>query len=320
MLAFIRSASKAQERSNVLTEIMFTHALKEAQDLDAEYAKTGKLKGPRTFFSPAPSALRVGPLLLPTDVSSTPAVHGVPVSLKDQINVKGVDSTIGYTQDVNSPADEDAVLVQVIRDAGGTPFTKTNVPQTMLSFECGNPLYGASRNPYDPSRTTGGSSGGEAGLLSSDGSPLGIGSDVYVALFPLYYYSPPPARNSQAFSSSAVKQILTFPLFFPCNSGGSLRIPAHFSGCFALKPCNRRISLDGCVSSNPGSEVISVTMGGMGRSVADVELIHRVLFDASPKVAETSAVVPLAYREVKLPSKLRFGYFLTGSPLACLRL
>ncbi|BGP15819.1 hypothetical protein JCM10213_005697 [Rhodosporidiobolus nylandii] len=244
MLTFIRSSMKAHERTNCLTEIMYAHALKEAQDLDAEFEKTGVARGP---------------------------LHGLPVSLKDQINVANTDSTIGFTHLINRPCPADATLVTVLRTAGAIPFVKTNVPQTMLSFECGNPLFGTSRNPHDPRRTPGGSSGGEAALLASDGSPLGIGSDV----------------------------------------GGSLRIPSHFSGCFSLKPCHGRISSAGCATSNPGSSVISSSMGGMGRCVEDVELVHKVLIDAAPRLVEDGeALVPTPWREVQLPKKLRFGYFL----------
>ncbi|GAA5925240.1 hypothetical protein JCM1841_004693 [Sporobolomyces salmonicolor] len=241
MLVFIRSAIEAQERSNLLTEILFNPALKHAQDLDAEFEKTGKIVGP---------------------------LHGVPVSLKDQIDLKDVDTTMGQ---INHPATTDASLVRTLRRAGAIPFCKTNVPQTMLSFECANPLFGASRNPYDSSRTPGGSSGGEAGLLGSDGSPMGFGSDV----------------------------------------GGSLRIPCHYSGCFALKPCFGRFPSTDCRGTNPGFEAIKASMGPMGRSVADVELASRVVLDASVELARTEALVPLPYREVKLPRKLKFGYYLT---------
>lgn len=116
----------------------------------------------------------------------------------------------------NHPVTSNAEVVQILVEAGAIPFTKTNVPQTcadsrsgfmsallnphpyfrMLAFECANPLFGPTTNPYSPAFTCGGSSGGEAALIGSDGSPLGIGSDI----------------------------------------GGSLRIPAHYSGCYGLKP------------------------------------------------------------------------------------
>lgn len=80
---------------------------------------------------------------------------------------------------------------------GGIPFVMTNVPQSMLSFSCINPIYGTTTNTYASTRTCGGSSGGEAALISSGGSIIGIGSDI----------------------------------------GGSIRFPCHFSGIAGLKVC-----------------------------------------------------------------------------------
>jgi Asp-tRNA(Asn)/Glu-tRNA(Gln) amidotransferase A subunit family amidase len=120
----------------------------------------------------------------------------VPISIKDQIDVKGRDSTVGATMHIDEPAEEDATVIAILRDAGAIPaFVKTNVPQvrprlpsepvpltgpsqTMLSFECSNPLFGATLNPYAHSQVPGGSSGGESAMLAGDASPLGVGSDV----------------------------------------------------------------------------------------------------------------------------------------------
>ena len=201
-------------------------------------------------------------------------VHGVPVSFKDQIDIENVDSTMGFTHQMNKPSTADATLVSIVRRSGGIPHCKSNVPQTMLSFECSNPLFGTTLNPYDPLRTPGGSSGGEAALLSSDGSALGIGSDV----------------------------------------GGSLRIPCHFSGCFALKPTANRFPSKGCRSTNLGFEAIKSSMGSMGRSVEDVELLTKVIFERvqQEELGRFEEVRSSGYREVKLREKLRFGYYLTG--------
>ena len=141
----------------------------------------------------------------------------------------------------------------------------------MLAFEAANPLWGIITNPSDPSRHPGGSSGGEAALISSDGSPLGIGSDI----------------------------------------GGSLRIPAHFSGCFGLKPCIGRFSTNGTVSPSPGFRGISSTMGPMGRSVDDLEIATRLHCNASVDLAKLEGLIPLPYRDVTLPKKLKFGYYRT---------
>lgn len=124
-------------------------------------------------------------------------------------------------------------VIRLIKEAGGIIIAKTNVPQTMLSFECSNPLWGRTLNPHTQSAararfsstasdaktdlsskakggydvnerrfTPGGSSGGEAAILASDGAALGLGSDI----------------------------------------GGSLRIPTHFCGIYSIKPSPGRIS------------------------------------------------------------------------------
>jgi Asp-tRNA(Asn)/Glu-tRNA(Gln) amidotransferase A subunit family amidase len=106
------------------------------------------------------------------------------------MNLKGTDSTVGLMKLVDNPCSETMSVVEDLINEGCIPFVKTNVPQTLLSFECSNPLWGRTVNPYCKDLTPGGSSGGEAALIASDGSVLGIGSDI----------------------------------------GGSLRIPAHFTG------------------------------------------------------------------------------------------
>lgn len=92
-----------------------------------------------------------------------------------------------------------------MRKEGGIPFVKTNLPQTMMFFECINPLWGRTSNPFSSLHSSGGSSGGEGALLGMDGSALGWGTDI----------------------------------------GGSLRIPASWSGCYALKPGFGRVSAAG---------------------------------------------------------------------------
>ncbi|KAF9510452.1 hypothetical protein BS47DRAFT_1348002 [Hydnum rufescens UP504] len=200
--AYLRRALVVQEHINFMTEPLFESAFKDAKMLDEEFAATGRLRGP---------------------------LHGVPISLKDLFDVKGVDSSIGYSLWANKPSTADADVVKLIREAGGIPFVKTNVPQTMISFECSNPVFGTTANPYpSPSTgkrifTSGGSSGGEAALLACDGSALGFGNDI----------------------------------------GGSLRIPAHFCGIYSFKPTPGRISTRGSTDPNPGFESLVVSIGPM---------------------------------------------------------
>ncbi|KAF7338607.1 putative amidase PB8B6.03 [Mycena venus] len=231
--AYIAQAALAQKTTNCITEgkpftrisaceefnflrvgndvVMFSKALEQAQDLDAEFASTKKLRGP---------------------------LHGVPLSVKDQFNVEGFDTSIGYSERVGKPANSDADVVALLKAAGAIPIAKTNVPQTMFAFECCNPIFGRSVNPHNGGFTCGGSSGGEGALLAMDGSALGIGSDV----------------------------------------GGSLRIPAAFCGVYSLKPSPLRVSYAGSGVTVPGFEGIISVAGPMGRSVKDLEMFSRVVF------------------------------------------
>ncbi|KAH9166728.1 amidase [Lactarius sanguifluus] len=253
--AYLARAAQAQEATNCLTEVFFEEAIEEARKLDAEFDKTGKLKGP---------------------------LHGVPISVKDMFDVKGFDSTIGFTQWANKPAEKNAPLVATLRAAGAVVIAKTNVPQTLFAFESANPLWGRTLNPWSAAHTAGGSSGGEGALLATDGAALGVGTDI----------------------------------------GGSIRIPSGYCGIYGLKPGHGRVSIEGVADPNPGFEAIHAVAGPMARSVADLECMARVLFGAR-EGADAYFPSPLPYRDVKLPEKLRFGYYLNdgvvkGSP-ACQR-
>lgn len=92
-----------------LTEILFNDALAQARELDQYYTKEGKTKGP---------------------------FHGIPISLKDQFNVKGHDTTLGYTGKSFKPASEDAVLVNILKKLGAVVICKTNLPQSIMVSEC----------------------------------------------------------------------------------------------------------------------------------------------------------------------------------------
>lgn len=253
--AYLARAAQVQDATNCLTEVFFEEAREEARELDAEFAKTGELKGP---------------------------LHGVPISLKDMFNVKGIDSTIGYTRWGNKPAEQDAVAVAVLRAAGAVVIAKTNVPQTLLAFESVNPLWGRTLNPWSAAHTAGGSSGGEGAVLAADGAAVGLGSDV----------------------------------------GGSIRIPSGYCGIYGLKPGQGRVAYHGSVGPNPGFEAVRAVAGPMGRSVADLERLARILFGERGN-GHGYFPAPVPYRDVTLPETLRFGYYLNdgvvkGSP-ACHR-
>jgi len=209
--AYIQRVLLAQETTNCVTEVLFDEARVRARELDKTFADTGKICGP---------------------------LHGVPVSIKDCYDIAGHDSSIGLTKFTDKKATEDAAIVSVIRKCGGILYVKTNTCQTMMTFECDNPIWGRTLSPHNEKYTCGGSTGGEAVLLAMDASPLGWGSDI----------------------------------------GGSLRIPAGYCGVYSFKPSPNRISIAGHASTLHGFEHIADAAGPMGRSVADLELACRLVF------------------------------------------
>uniref|UniRef100_A0A674J229 Fatty-acid amide hydrolase 1 n=1 Tax=Terrapene triunguis TaxID=2587831 RepID=A0A674J229_9SAUR len=201
-------------------------------------------------------------------------LYGVPVSIKDSINCKGHDSTLGLAKRLNQPAAEDGVVVQVLKRQGALPFVKTNVPQSLLSYDCSNLIFGQTVNPLDHTKTPGGSSGGEGALISSGGSILGIGTDV----------------------------------------GGSLRIPAAFCGICSLKATGGRLSKKGMVSSIPGQKSAVVGIGPMARDVDSLALCMRALLcDDMFRLDPTVLPVPFNEEVFSSSRPLRVGYYDTDS-------
>ncbi|CAH1243437.1 FAAH [Branchiostoma lanceolatum] len=236
--AFQEKATVENEKLNCLTEPV-PDALATAQDLDAGGGKSGLL-------------------------------HGVPVSIKDNADIKGMATTMGVTKNQDTPVDEDAVIVQVLKKQGAVPFVKTNIPQTLLSIACSNPVFGETVNPFDPTRTPGGSSGGEAALIRSGGSVLGIGTDI----------------------------------------GGSVRIPAHFCGVYGFKPTAYRISPKGFQSGSPGQQGVVSSPGLMARDVASLALGMKALlvpdmFQLDPLVVP----IPFRQEMYEDKKPMRIGYF-----------
>ncbi|WVW82528.1 hypothetical protein I302_104539 [Kwoniella bestiolae CBS 10118] len=250
MIAFIRAACAAHRKTNCLTEVVFREALEKARRLDKEYAATGIAEG--VFW-------------------------GLPSSFKDTYNILGVDSSLGCSPHCFVPTEkeeEEAILVKLFRRGGGIPFCKTNVPQTLLAFECSNPIFGTTTNPYSSERTCGGSSGGEAALIALNGTPMGWGSDI----------------------------------------GGSLRIPAHYSGICGLKPVRGRWPVLGQRNSVQGFEGIRGMVGPMGRTVDDLifasrSILNLVHSDVADLGFMGEMLIPLPWKEVELPRKLKVGYW-----------
>lgn len=164
-------------------------------------------------------------------------LHGLPITIKENIDVRGLDSTMGLAHRRGKPASCDAVTVRVLREQGAIVLGKTNVPQLLLAQETENAVWGITHNPWNLGRSPGGSSGGEASAIASGQSPFGIGTDI----------------------------------------GGSIRIPAHFCGIAGLKPTVDRWSNRGSATGIAGQELVRAQMGPMARTVADLDLLMQAV-------------------------------------------
>jgi fatty acid amide hydrolase len=160
------------------------------------------------------------------------ALHGVPVTIKDSIDVAGLPSTFGIPTRAAHCADADEVHVARLRAAGAIVLGKTNVSQCLFYTEADNPLYGRTLNPWNAARTSGGSSGGEGAIIAAGGSPMGLGTDI----------------------------------------GGSVRTPAAFCGIASLKPTSGRMDDMGAYSVDPGQRAVPSQVGVLARRVEDVAL------------------------------------------------
>lgn len=115
--------------------------------------------------------------------------HGLPISIKDNFNIIGKDSTIGMTSLANKPATYNSTLIDLILGAGAVLYVKTNVPTAVMLAETVNNVLGRTVNPLNRNLTSGGSSGGESALLAFGGSRIGVGSDIGESSPRFYIYS-----------------------------------------------------------------------------------------------------------------------------------
>lgn len=172
---------------------------------------------------------------------------GLPMTLKDTLDVVGMPASAGVEALRNRPSCGDAETVARARAAGAVFWGKTNVPVMAGDWQSFNSLYGVSSNPWDPTRTTGGSSGGAAGALATGITALEIGSDI----------------------------------------GGSLRVPANFCGVYSHKPSWEAVSQRGHVPPAPGSSAprdLNV-VGPMARSARDLQLLFSIISRAGTGTA-----------------------------------
>ena len=202
--AHLARIDEVNPKLNAIIQLTSEAALDKAREMDASLRR-GELKGP---------------------------LHGVPVTIKDAFDLANVLTVGGTRGRATFVPQEDATGVARLKAAGAVVLGKTNVPEISLAFESDNLIYGQTSNPYDVTRTPGGSSGGEAAAIASGMSPLGIGSDA----------------------------------------GGSVRLPAHFCGIAGIKPTSGRTPRTGHFPPMGGVSDSLLQIGPLARRVEDLVL------------------------------------------------
>jgi fatty acid amide hydrolase 2 len=165
-----------------------------------------------------------------TPPSELPPLHGVPFTVKECFALQGMPNTSGLRSRRGIVSNTDAPVVHRARSAGAIPLGVTNLSELCMWMESNNPVYGRSSNPYDITRTVGGSSGGEGAIIGAGGSPFGIGSDV----------------------------------------GGSIRMPAFFNGIFGHKPTSGLVPNAGQYPAAQGRADRYLTTGPLCRRAEDL--------------------------------------------------
>lgn len=184
---------------------------------------------------------------------------GVPFTTKDSTAVKGKLNTLGLVSRRNSRAKEDAECVLLTKNAGGIIIATTNIPEVNKWQETRNKLIGQTNNPYDTRRTVGGSSGGEAALISSAASCFGLGIVLNLLNVSKYF-------------------IIVFYLFKKKGTdiGGSIRMPAFYCGIFGHKPTVGLINTRGCTFRTGKEPSTMVVAGPMARYATDLLPLFKV--------------------------------------------
>src|SRR6185503_17497806 len=164
-------------------------------------------------------------------------LHGVPLTIKDTIETRGLRSTSGSRMRAEYMPPRDAPVVARLREAGALILGKTNTAEMAMDYTGDNPVFGRTNNPHNLTKSPGGSSAGEAVAIATCMSPGGIGSDL----------------------------------------AGSIRIPAHFCGISGFKPATGYVPRGGQFPPSTGPYSLGAVMGPMARSVNDLDLLFSVL-------------------------------------------
>lgn len=197
-------------------------------------------------------------------------LHGVPVTIKDNLETAGLKTTGGYQPLKDYIPQQDATTVARLKAAGAIVFAKTNMPTLGKDYQTNSPLFGRANNPWNLDRTTGGSSGGSASAIAVGFSALDLGSDI----------------------------------------GGSIRLPAHYCGVFGFMPTDDRVSTRGHIPPLPGRARYVRNMlrvGPIARSIEDLQLSFALIAGADKKQPSLPPV-PLDKPANKKLSNLRIAW------------
>ncbi|KAF9873808.1 amidase [Colletotrichum karsti] len=223
IVAFLKRTTIIHQLTNFATEILAESALKRADELDAHFKKTGQLFGP---------------------------LHGIPTSVKEHIGMGGRITHAGFVSKISNVPLEDALSIQILKQAGAVIHVRTNQPQSLMHLDCNNNITGLTLNPNNLLLSPGGSSGGEGVSVGAKCSVIGVGTDI----------------------------------------GGSIRIPAAFNGCYGFRPTALRVPCLGNFGITSGQESIRGVAGPLGQSVSDLDRFMGAMLGAEPWQTETSLV------------------------------
>lgn len=212
--------------------------------------------------------VRVQARLLDASPEPRGPLHGLPVTIKSSIATAGYRCEIGSLLRKGDVPTEDAVVVARLRNAGALILGTTNCPEFLMAYETANLLHGRTCNPWDLARSPGGSSGGESAAIAAGMSAGGLGSD----------------------------------------SGGSVRVPAHFTGICSLKPTPGRIPGRGHLPPCVGPFSTLGAIGPMARTIDDVTLFFRTLSGQDP-LDPVSPPIPYRERSLDELRSHRIGFF-----------
>uniref|UniRef100_A0A182W2W7 Amidase domain-containing protein n=1 Tax=Anopheles minimus TaxID=112268 RepID=A0A182W2W7_9DIPT len=247
--AYVLRIREVNPLINAVVEERFEDALAEATEADERVAACG-------VDEQALQALATAHPLL-----------GVPITVKESCSVKGLSLSGGVVRRQNLTAEEDGVVVGYLRKAGAIPLLVSNTPEYCMAFESYNNVTGRTLNPYDPRRTSAGSSGGEGALIGAGASVCGLGSDL----------------------------------------GGSIRIPALFCGIFGHKPSAGIVSIKGhmpvCTDAHFDQYL---SLGPMCRYAKDLPLLLEIMSGPNVTKLRLGEPIDVDKLKIYYPQKLDF--------------